>query len=61
MGSFSKFIQVDLVNKSIPEKLTSIDLETTWDCLTNILKLFTDSPTKPIPSNQLINYTIFAL
>ena len=63
MGSFSKFIQVDLVNKSIPEKLTSIDLETTWDCLTNIFKLFTDSQPSKFHqiNNQLYDFCIIIL
>ena len=59
MGSFSKFIQVDLVNKSIPEKLTSIDLETTWDCLTNIFKTihrFTNQANSIKSINQLYDF-----
>lgn len=59
MGSFSKFIQVDLVNKSIPEKLTSIDLETTWDCLTNIFRTihrFTNQANSIKSINQLYDF-----
>lgn len=64
MGSFSKFIQVDLVNKSIPEKLTSIDLETTWDCLTNIFKTihrFTNQANSIKSINQLYDFCIIIL
>ena len=64
MGSFSKFIQVDLVNKSIPEKLTSIDLETTWDCLTNIFRTihrFTNQANSIKSINQLYDFCIIIL
>lgn len=58
-GSFSKFIQIDLENKSIPAELTNINLETTWDCLTNIFKTihkFTNQANSIKSINQLYDF-----